>query len=208
MIGITTRICRKDYPDNNFEWRDCLAHDWPRFLKRSMPETSWLMLPNLGAEISDYVEKLGVSSLIFSGGEEWGIFPLRDETEQELFHWAADKPMLGICRGAQVINQLLGGNVTSVQAHVACKHKIKLDTRIAGLEECVVNSYHNFGIGAADLAAGLIPFAWSPDGYIEGFISADDSRICGIMWHPEREEAPGELDSFLLHHLTKGNVNG
>lgn len=198
------RICRKDYPGDRHELRDCLALDWPRFLARLCPSLPWIMLPNIGSEITAYAGQLGIDRLIFSGGEEWGQWPLRDITEQHLFSWAKGMPILGICRGAQVINRLLGGRAQPVSGHVARYHKILLASCIADISECVVNSYHNFGIRPDCLAPGLVPFAWSQDGFIEGFISAD-SRICGIMWHPERDGCPPETDTFLLRHLTQGN---
>lgn len=202
MLAITMRVCRADYPNDNFELRDCLASDWPRFLRRLLPGKPWIMLPNIGAEITAYIDKFCISSLIFSGGEDWGLFPARDETEGALFRHAADRQILGVCRGAQIINQFLGGSASPQASHAACRHKIRLDKRIAKVEECLVNSYHRLGIRPEDLAPGLVPFAWSCDGYIEGFISVD-GRICGIMWHPEREKDADCLDSFLQRHLTK-----
>ena len=114
MLGITMRVMRHAYPDT-VEERDALARDWPRFLGKVFPGESLLYLPNIGAEITGFAAVPGLGGLIFSGGEDWGLVPARDATEAALFAWAreAGLPVFGVCRGAQVINRLMGGRLAA-----------------------------------------------------------------------------------------------
>ena len=105
MLGLTMRMTRKEYPGADSELRDAIACDWPRFLERALPDMPYIFLPNSGEAIIRYAERLGIDALLLTGGDDWGIFPERDETEPRLFAWAREKnfPIFGVCRGAQVI---------------------------------------------------------------------------------------------------------
>lgn len=148
-----------------------------------------------------------------SYGEERGphcgrIDPARDWAELLMVRWAlADhKPILAVCRGAQVLNVAVGG--TLFQDLAACQadylkhdyfpsgghsrddltHDIvlvagsRLQT-LLGAESLPVNSMHHQGI--ATLAPGLVPTATSPDGLIEAVETADGRFVMGVQWHPE-----------------------
>jgi putative glutamine amidotransferase len=135
--------------------------------------------------------------------------PDRDRTEIQLIHWAlADrKPILGVCRGIQIINVACGG---SLYQHVAeqlpesikhdyfstttpytrdyLAHWVQLngDSRLARLfgETMVqVNSMHHQGIKR--LASGLRPSAFAPDGLVEGVEGQDGQYLVAVQWHPE-----------------------
>lgn len=199
MLGITMRVMRHVYPGGAVEERDALARDWPRFLAQILPDEPLFPLPNLGAEIPEYVARLGLSGLIFSGGEDWGLCPERDATEAALFAWAQEGgvPVFGVCRGAQVINLLLGGQLDSCEGHVAVRHDAALARPIAGRPRPTVNSFHAQAILPQGLAPGLGAFALAPDGTVEAY-AGDHGRIIGVMWHPEREKEPAPLDVAVL----------
>lgn len=137
--------------------------------------------------------------------------PARDRVELQLVRWAvADKkPVLGLCRGLQVINVAMGGTLyqdLEAQYDGAIKHDyfptmgferdhLAHEVEIAGgsrmhalLEEPVahVNSMHHQGIKL--LAPALVASAVAPDGLIEGVESADDHFLIGVQWHPEMLE--------------------
>jgi putative glutamine amidotransferase len=136
--------------------------------------------------------------------------PARDRVELNLVRWAvADgKPVLGICRGAQVINVALGG---SLYQDIACmvpeaaRHdyftipgdpvarsslvhdvRVKASSRLAeilGSESVRVNSMHHQGIKR--LAPGLTASAIASDGLIEGVEGLGTAFLVGVQWHPE-----------------------
>lgn len=208
MLGLSMRMLCRQYPGGSMEFWDALSGDWPRFLNRLVPAAPYVYLPNLGEAALDYVQKMGVTALVLTGGDDWGVFPPRDKTEEILFHWArkAGLPILGICRGAQIINRFMGGSLEDCQGHVACRHEIilKLPLPIRNfawdMERREVNSFHGHCIRKDGLARGLEAFAMAEDGGVEGYCDAQ-GNICGIMWHPEREKAPSLLDVKILKAL-------
>ncbi|MBD5646689.1 MAG: C26 family cysteine hydrolase domain-containing family [Desulfovibrio sp.] len=206
MLGITMRVMRHAYP-GTVEERDALARDWPRFLGKVFPGEPLLYLPNIGTEITGFATAPGIGGLIFSGGEDWGLVPARDATEAVLFAWAQGQalPVFGVCRGAQVINRLMGGSIENCTGHVATRHPVDLNVPVAGSPCHEVNSFHAGAIPADGLAPGLTAFAVAPDGTVEGFIGAG-GRIIGVMWHPERETAPAPLDMALLRAWLAGKA--
>ena len=136
------------------------------------------------------------------------IDPARDEVELTLTRWAvADKkPLLGLCRGSQVINVALGGTLyQDLQAEYphAMKHdyfptagyardylahpvKVARSSRLGAILEradVTVNSMHHQGI--KQLAPGLLVSAVAPDGLIEGIECPNGHFMLGVQWHPE-----------------------
>jgi putative glutamine amidotransferase len=133
----------------------------------------------------------------------------RDWTELTLVRWAlADgKPVLGVCRGIQLLNVAAGGTLhqdLAAQRPHAIKHdyfapggpysrdmlahgvRVVSKSRLAGLlgaDEVPVNSMHHQGI--KDLAPGLEPVAFAPDGLVEGVEGRNGRFLLGVQWHPE-----------------------
>jgi putative glutamine amidotransferase len=125
------------------------------------------------------------------------IDPELDETEIRLFKDAREKhiPILGICRGQQVINVAMGGTLLQHleghevraygRSHLA--HKASVDPaselgRAAEGREIQVNSLHHQAVAA--LAPGLRQTATGEDGTVEGLESAD-GLIVAVQCHPE-----------------------
>ncbi len=126
-----------------------------------------------------------------------------DETELELFRQARERaiPVLGICRGQQVINVALGGSLVQHlddhdvrslgRRHLA--HTIEVDPyselgRAAGEHKIRVNSLHHQAIRR--LAPGLHETAKGEDGTVEG-VESDDGLIVAVQCHPE--ELAGDM---------------
>lgn len=132
------------------------------------------------------------------------IEPRRDWLELILVRGALERglPLLGICRGMQVMNLAAGGSLyqdLGSQREGALKHmqeaprwypthgiRLSPGSRLASLlavESCRVNSFHHQAVKKT--APGLIPCAWARDGVIEGIESPGDSLALGVQWHPE-----------------------
>ena len=124
------------------------------------------------------------------------VHRLRDEFEISLTHemMKQGKPILGICRGIQVINVTLGGTLwqdIDVKSHAYITHDIpthtvKLSGKMLELfsrDEIITNSYHHQAIRA--LGKGLTAVAHSTDGHIEGVWCDGYPFLCGVEWHPE-----------------------
>ena len=131
------------------------------------------------------LERLVLSSkivgIILSGGRDIGEFVERDKTENWLIEIALQHqiPLLGICRGMQVLGAYFGAELVTVNDHSRTKHEICfLDGK-----RRTVNSYHANSI--KDAPAGFIVTARSDDGVVEA-ISSTKLKIQGWMWHPER----------------------
>ncbi len=131
----------------------------------------------------------------------------RDQTELILARWAlrADLPLLGICRGIQMINVAAGGSLYQdlpAQQPEVHRHNFKLsespwarpthavrlaaDGRLAdilGTEELLVNSFHHQAV--KQVAPGFRPIAWAEDGVVEGIEQPGRRFALGVQWHPE-----------------------
>lgn len=133
------------------------------------------------------------------------INPQRDAFELLLTRLAYDRniPILGICRGIQVLCLALGGKVhqdlptclpevrllkhsQNAPRHVAT-HRVQAekDSLIAALlgEEFAVNSFHHQAV--SECGEWLRPVAFSADGVIEAVESTDFKSVYGVQWHPE-----------------------
>lgn len=153
--------------------------------------------------------------------ETYGIDGERDAFEIELFNAMLNrgKPVLGICRGLQVMNVALGGtlvqDVPSEHPGAAAighrQHERGLEASAVGHmvtpreRELLpifadgtlgVNSFHHQAI--RDLAPDLIPVAFSPDGLIEAVAMSGDRPVFAVQWHPELmfEAHPQHLRPF------------
>ncbi len=180
-IGLTMRITSAP---NYAEPRDAIAQDWAAFLAATLPEAAWLPLPNLGPDrIRVYCESWGVNRLILSGGDDIGATPLRDETERALLAWAgeAELPVLGVCRGMQIMAVHAGCPLVTIQGHVALRHPV------TGVIAKDVNSFHACAPQACP--EGFDVLARAPDGTIEAMRSTRHPWEAW-MWHPEREPVP------------------
>ena len=154
-----------------------------------------------------------IDGICFSGGgdiapERYGevdsdkvcenVIPERDETELDGARRAldADMPVLGICRGFQLINVALGGTLAQdVKGHQAkgdevIEHRLAAvpDSKLAratSAETLRVNSRHHQAVTADRLAPSLRATVLH-DGLIEAFESTEHRWVIGVQWHPER----------------------
>jgi gamma-glutamyl-gamma-aminobutyrate hydrolase PuuD len=140
--------------------------------------------------------------------------PLKDKIEIHLLRHALRKnlPILGICRGSQLLNVVCGGTLygdvqeekKSPLQHInfehydTYRHPISI-VAASPLEnwyqrkKLQVNSYHHQGI--RDLARRFKPMAYAGDGLVEAYYDPRAEFVVGLQFHPERmlEEAAGNL---------------
>ena len=102
------------------------------------------------------------------------------------------KPIIGICHGAQFIANKEGGKVIYVKQKIK-PHKI-YSKKVKYLN-CTVNSYHNLVIKKLPKKFEILAF--DKNEFIECY-SAKNSKILGIMWHPERYKNLKQTDKKLL----------
>ena len=159
----------------------------------------------------------GCGALLLPGGgdvEPWrygrgntasqGLDPERDTAELMLLERfiAAGKPVLGICRGIQIINVFFGGTLCQdLPCHAATDGKDRFHTvytvrspllPVCG-PVCRVNSAHHQAVDT--LGQGLRAVQWAEDDTVEA-LCHDCLPIWGVQWHPER--LPGELGERLF----------
>lgn len=156
----------------------------------------------------------------------YGVDPLRDTAELAVIRWAAkeDKPLLGICRGVQMMNVALGGTLyrdipseypdfTGVNhsnrgkgAWHLIAHKVDVlhNSRLAeamglsgGLVE--VNSLHHQAV--REVAPSLKISAVSEDGIVEGIELPDARFFVGVQWHPEEITGSQLSSREAMEHL-------
>lgn len=187
------------------EVRDAIARDWYQFLANLGLENAWILLPNLGKNTVSYAKRWGVDALILSGGDDIGHDFQRDTSEIELLTYCIEKqfPVLGICRGAQLIQQHFGGQVipTDPIRHRATRHEVNISALLPWWHDnssCNVNSFHTNKL-AYPLPDSLSSFATVGD-ECEG-IMHKSLNIVGIMWHPEREVSLSDFDRKLCRWL-------
>jgi len=177
-----------------------------------------LLLPLVHDENLIEEQMVSIDGLILSGGHDissliYGeqpsrklgeTLPERDQFDLKLFDIALKKeiPVLGICRGMQLMNVALGGTLyqdldlipgcdlkhdqytnPSLATHDVILKDKSLLAEIFATKNLVTNSFHHLAIKT--LGKGFIETAHSSDGVIEGIELAGSKKIIGVQWHPE-----------------------
>jgi putative glutamine amidotransferase len=175
-----------------------------------------VILPSVEGEIPEALD--AIHGLILPGGGDvdpahyggarheanYGISAERDGFEMKLARAALavrDLPILCICRGMQLLNVALGGDlVAHIPDHfgdrvphrrperLPVEHDVRIDPTsrlgdILGATDLVVQSVHHQAVSR--LGRGLRAVAWSPDGVIEAVESTDHGFLLALQWHPE-----------------------
>ena len=185
------------------EPRDSLSHDW--ISRLADWDTTVFPVPNLGERAPEYLCKLSPDLLILSGGDDLGVSPQRDATELALLKYAIEVrlPTFGVCRGLQLINTFFGGQLKTIEGHIAIEHEIHIapSWQIYYGEITEVNSYHKLCVPPESLGPNLISMATDSTKNIEA-LQHEELPIAAVMWHPERNENRIG-DRLLVEALTK-----
>jgi putative glutamine amidotransferase len=203
-IAITQRLLRNEsYP----EIRDALDVRWAELFAGLgyLP----VILPTF-FDFSRYFEDMAIEGIILSGGDTPAsvsgdrLSLKRDLFEKQLIGFALreDIPVMGVCRGMQIIGEFFHAGLEKVDGHAGSRHKLVVSGESRFSSELrtfgMVNSYHNYTVSS--VADDFIVSARSEDGFIEA-IEHRRYRIFGQMWHCERETPLCENDLTLIRRF-------
>jgi putative glutamine amidotransferase len=133
--------------------------------------------------------------------ETRGTRPERDRFELALGTRALDRdmPVLGICRGMEMLNVIQGGTLNQhlgLELHrhtpgVFTDHRVRLEPvslaqRVVGGEHTEVKSAHHQGL--EELGEGVVASGYADDGVLEAIELPERTFAVGVLWHPEEDE--------------------
>lgn len=183
-IGLTQRIFY-----HKGRAYDGLEHGWYSFLRG---HTLFTIANNTKQNFKDIAKNLDL--LIITGGNDPDIRRIT-ETKLSTEMMLLGKSIIGICHGAFLLTNLLGGIVEECEHHMDTEHLVFVDDKSQ-----IVNSFHNYQITKVHKSAEVI--ATDIDNNCEAWI---DKNIAGIVWHPERMKEP-YLPEKIKHIMDLNNV--
>ena len=203
-IGITQRVHTiYEYQEH----RDELDQSWSRLLNEM--GTLQIILPNNKDIITNgIIDNYNLDGVILTGGEIKNNASKinsgqinRDEFENNLISYCIEEkiPILGVCRGMQMLNLFFGGELINLKNHSGKSHDIKNLSSSKDLPKRV-NSFHDLGINREKLPKNFKIIATDDNGIIEAF-EDKDKKIFGIMWHPERNEKFDTIDFKIIREI-------
>lgn len=209
IVGITQRV---DKVENRSEIRDALDQRLVQWV--NLAGFQPVPVPNVMSSgistgqqteqplLEEWLLAIHPGALLLSGGNDIGEYSRRDATERYLLSWAAGRriPVLGICRGMQMMAVWAGTELVKVEGHVKARHCLAVPKQGEGWPGNV-NSYHNWGL--ASCPAGFEVAARAENGGIEA-IRHLELPWEGWMWHPEREPEFSTLDLKRFKALING----
>jgi putative glutamine amidotransferase len=213
LVGITTYVTPASFGAWELE-SALIPYDYVRAVERAGGRA--VLVPPFEDDPDEILD--AIDGLIFSGGsdldpdlygqephpETTGVVPERDSAELALLRAALERdlPVLAICRGSQILNVALGGDLIQhlpdQVGHNGHKetpgefseHDVEIErgTRLSSLlgDRVPVKSHHHQGI--ARLGSGLRPAARDGDGSIEALEAPERRFTLGVLWHPEAGE--------------------
>jgi putative glutamine amidotransferase len=216
LIGITAY----EVPASFSHWHDMPAVMVPAAYSQSVVAAGGLpvVIPPVEGT-ADLLDQL--QGLVLSGGsdldaglygeqqhpETLGVIAHRDRSELELLAAALDRdlPVLGICRGMQVLNVACGGtleqhlpDVLGHDGHAGepgryADHDVRVEqdslaARAVGEERAAVKSYHHQGVRTLGDGLRATGFSLLDDGIVEAIELPGRPFALGVLWHPEEDD--------------------
>ena len=168
-IGLSQRVLF--YKDRAY---DSIEHGWYSYLDGH----TLYFVPNFqDQDFSSLAQEL--DAFIITGGDDSALrrtVEIRLATEM----MKQQKPVVGICHGCFLLQDILGGSVIDVAGHMDVDHTINYCS-----QEYTVNSYHTLAVDKTHKGATIL--ATDQDGHCEAWI---DRNLAGVVWHPERMTNP------------------
>ena len=169
IIGLSQRVLY-----HNGRAYDSLEHGWYHFLK----DHTLYFIPN---RLDQNFEQLAcdLDCLIITGGDDSSI---RRVTEFKIASKMMEKtkPILGVCHGAFMLTDVLGGEIIQCSGHMHTEHYINYNG-----QQIMVNSHHGQSINKLHSTGTCL--ATDELGACEAWI---DKNMAGVVWHPERMQSP------------------
>ena len=168
---------------------DAIEHGWYSYLKQHT------LCPVRNDPEQDF-KKIAQSldAFIITGGDD-SIIRRTTEIKLAKLMMFMNKPVLGVCHGAFMLTDLLGGSVIeSIPDHYETLHPVMYFG-----DRVVVNSFHSLAISQLHDSGTVL--CTDSDGHIESWI---DGTLAGVVWHPERMDRPwlpDEIENLLFKEI-------
>jgi len=203
IIGITPRlISNKEYP----EIRDALDIKWAELCSQLnyLP----IIIPH-NTKIGDYYSKVKLDGIILSGGNDLYSInssnesKMRDIHEKNIIKFALKNkiPLMGICRGMQLLAEWFGCDFKHIDNHVAVRHSLSVNKNSIYKELLEklpdVNSYHNYALDMINDDDIIVSARAVSDNTIEAF-EHKRLKVFAQMWHSEREKPFSGLELEII----------
>ena len=219
VVGVSLRVITTN---DHRGPRDAINHNWHKLFNQYniVP----IFIPNQPDLVASLLKDISVSALLLVGGNNVGpideyersihiddVSTERDATEYAIIDYALrhHKPILGVCRGMQILNTYFDGHIVrnlkdvnlASHSHVDVTHDLDIvDSEYQSYlraNSAHTNSFHSNAVTEATLSAELLPFAIARDGIVEG-VYHPNYPIIGMQWHPERPDSAENIDRMLI----------
>lgn len=170
---------------------DFIDHYWINFFESR--KFSFVQIPNSIKLCNNILKnEKKIDLIILSGGNDLFVkdkkINIRSKVEMNLIKFGLKKkiPILGICRGMQILNFFFKGGIDKIKGHMKVKSKVYFKKNFFDKKMLNVRCFHNYGIKIESLSKSFEIFAVDKNQNIE-MMKHKKKSIYGVMWHPERE---------------------
>ena len=182
--------------DSHHEVRDSIDIRWFAELERRGYRP--ILVPNHLDAAYFALDLTTVDLILLTGGATPNSEELsepRQEVEEMLltYAWERGVPVLGVCRGAQVVWTALGGKLAPTLGHRNAVHEVACP---AGRKLGDIRCYHSMELKNVPDGVGVTSIA--DDGTVESFVVTSKQTV-GVMWHPERQQLTECLAALTWH---------
>lgn len=192
------------------EKADTLSAEWVNYFFKIRPDILLIPVPNNPDKVEEMFYFLKPQGLILSSGNDIKEFKERDHTEKKLIDIFLNKkkPILGICRGMQLLNIYFGGKIKKNKKnffgrnHSNSNHHVDISNFDYEKKKITVNSFHDYGIHINDIAENFKIFASCDEKIVEGFYDFK-KKVYAVQWHPERKTDSVDFDKSLINKVFK-----
>ena len=203
-ILVTQRLFQND---TYYEVREGLDVEWGQLFKslQFLP-----IIAQINYDSALYFKEFDIDGILLTGGNDLSrlddndLSKKRDHFEKSLINQAIklDIPVLGVCRGLQVITDYFGGDFIEVENQVATRHDLIVNSNSQFATELNqinnVNSFHNYGV--TNLSEDLLVSATDTQNVIKA-IEHKKHKVFGQMWHSERNSPFSKTEMNLITHF-------